>query len=266
MVLTANQSRRYARQISLPEIGVAGQKRLLAGRVLLIGVGGLGSPAGYYLTAAGIGTLGLVDGDILELSNLQRQIAHTTADLGRSKVESASRVFTALNPDVRINAHNLRLSAGNARGLFEEYDFIIDATDNFESKFLIAEACHAAGKPYSHAGILKFSGQALTVIPVQTACLRCVFDELPPANKEPPQGPLGVVPGVMGTIQATEAIKYLLGLGELLTNRLLIYDALRLQFRCVRINRNPACPLCRVRHAREAGTTKPRPPTAIAPP
>ena len=245
MVLTFNQSQRYARQLALPEIGEAGQKRLLAGRVLLVGVGGLGSPAGYYLAAAGIGTLGLVDGDTLELSNLQRQTAHTTADLGRPKVESAARAFTALNPDVRINAHNLRLTAGNAPELFREYDFIIDATDNFESKFLIAGACRAVGKPYSHAGILKFIGQTLTVIPGQTACLRCVFDELPPGNKEPPQGPLGVVPGVIGTIQATEAIKYLLGLGDLLTNRLLTYDALRLEFRAVRINRNPTCPLCR---------------------
>jgi len=244
-LLSKAQHQRYARQISLPEIGEAGQKKLLASRVLLIGAGGLGSPAGYYLAAAGIGTLGMVDGDVLELSNLQRQIAHATADLGRPKVESAARTFTALNPDVRVNAHNLRLTAGNAPELFKNYDFIIDATDNFESKFLIAGACHAAAKPYSHAGILKFIGQTLTVIPGQTACLRCVFDELPPGNKAPPQGPLGVVPGVLGTIQATEAIKYLLGLGELLTNRLLVYDALRLQFRCVRINRNPACPLCR---------------------
>lgn len=244
-VIGKEQSRRYARQLALPEIGVAGQKRLLAGRVLLIGVGGLGSPAGYYLAAAGVGVLGIVDGDVLELSNLQRQIAHTTADLGRAKVESAARTFAALNPDVRIDAHNLRLTAANAPALFKEYDFVVDATDNFESKFLIAGICHRVGKPYSHAGILKFAGQTLTVIPGKTACLRCVFDELPPANREPPRGPLGVVPGVIGTIQATEAIKYLLGIGELLTNRLLIYDALRLEFRTVRINRNPACPLCR---------------------
>jgi len=243
--LSKEQSQRYARQLALPEIGEAGQRRLLAGRVLLIGVGGLGSPAGYYLAAAGIGTLGLVDGDTLDLSNLQRQIAHTTADLGRAKVESAARAFTALNPDVQIKAHNLRLTAENAPGLFKEYDFIIDATDNFESKFLIAGICHAVGKPYSHAGILKFVGQTLTVIPGKTACLRCVFDELPPGNKGAPQGPLGVVPGVIGTIQATEAIKYLIGLGELLTDRLLTYDALRLAFRSVRINRNPACPICR---------------------
>jgi len=244
MTLSSNQSRRYARQLALPEIGEDGQKKLLASRVLLIGLGGLGSPAGYYLAAAGIGTLGLVDGDALELSNLQRQIAHTTADLGKSKVASAARAFAALNPDIRINAHNLCLTAENAPGLFKEYDFIIDATDNFESKFLIAAICHTAGKPYSHAGILKFIGQTMTVIPGQTACLRCVFDKLPPANKEPLQGPLGVVPGVIGAIQATEAIKYLLGLGELLTNRLLTYDALHLQFRAVRINRNPACLLC----------------------
>ncbi|MDD5678327.1 MAG: HesA/MoeB/ThiF family protein [Kiritimatiellae bacterium] len=244
-LLSQAQCQRYARQIALPEIGVAGQKRLLASKVLLIGVGGLGSPAGYYLAAAGIGTLGIIDGDTLELSNLQRQIAHTTADLGRPKAESAARTFTALNPDIRVNAHNLRLAAENAPGLFKEYDFIIDATDNFESKFLIAGACHAVGKPYSHAGILKFIGQTLTVIPGKTACLRCVFDELPPVNKAPPQGPLGAVPGVIGIIQATEAIKYLLGIGDLLTDRLLTYDALRLQFRCVRINRTPACPLCR---------------------
>jgi adenylyltransferase/sulfurtransferase len=160
-------------------------------------------------------------------------------------VESAARALAALNPDVRINAHNLRLTGKNIPSLLNDYDFVIDATDNFESKFLIADACHAAGKPYSHAGILKFIGQTLTVIPGKTACLRCVFDELPPDNKKPPQGPLGVVPGVIGTIQATEAIKYLLGLGELLTNRLLTYDALRLEFRCVRVNRRSACPLCR---------------------
>ncbi len=241
----AEQSQRYARQLALPEIGVEGQKRLSAGRVLLVGVGGLGSPAGYYLAAAGIGTLGIVDSDVLEFSNLQRQIAHTTADVGRAKVESAARTFAALNPDVRIDAHNLRLTAENAPALFKEYDFVVDATDNFESKFLIAGICHRVGKPYSHAGILKFIGQALTVIPGKTACLRCVFDELPPANREPPRGPLGVVPGVLGAIQATEAIKYLLGIGELLTNRLLTYDALRLEFRAVRINRNRACPLCR---------------------
>ncbi|MBU4212341.1 MAG: HesA/MoeB/ThiF family protein, partial [Verrucomicrobia bacterium] len=168
-ILSKAQRQRYARQISLPEIGEDGQKKLLASRVLLIGVGGLGSPAGYYLAAAGIGTLGLVDGDTLELSNLQRQIAHTPADLGLSKVESAARAFTALNPDIRINAHSLRLTTENARGLFKEYDFIIDATDNFESKFLISGICHAEGKPYSHAGILKFIGQTLTVIPGKTA-------------------------------------------------------------------------------------------------
>lgn len=245
MLLTSQHSNRYARQMALPEIGATGQKKLMASRVLLIGVGGLGSPAGYYLAAAGIGTLGLVDGDALEPSNLQRQIAHTTADLGRPKVESAARAFTALNPDVRINAHNLRLTAQNAPRLFKQYDFIIDATDNFEAKFLIAGACHASGQPYSHAGILQFSGQTLTVIPGKTACLRCVFDERPSDNKAPPSGPLGVVPGVLGTIQATEAIKYLLGIGTLLVNRFLTYDALRLQFRCVRVNRNPACPLCR---------------------
>lgn len=156
----------------------------------------------------------------------------------------AARAFTALNPDVHIQSHPVRLTRDNAPAILKDCDFIIDATDNFESKFLIAGICHAVGKPYSHAGILKFIGQTLTVIPGQTACLRCVFGELPPVNKEPPQGPLGVVPGVIGAIQATEAIKYLLGIGELLTNCLLTYDALRLEFRSVRINRRSMCPLC----------------------
>ncbi|TAN38654.1 MAG: HesA/MoeB/ThiF family protein [Verrucomicrobia bacterium] len=234
---------RYARQLALPEIGAAGQAKLAAARLLLVGVGGLGSPAGFYLAAAGIGTLGLADGDRLDLSNLQRQIAHTTADVGRLKVESAARTFQALNPAVQIRQHAERLTEVNAGALLRDYDFVIDATDNFESKYLIAAACHAADKPYSHAGILRFFGQTLTVLPGQTACYRCVFAD-PPPPPTPAVGPLGVVPGVIGTIQAAEAIKFVTGAGKLLTNRLLTFDALTMQFREIAVRRNAACPLC----------------------
>jgi molybdopterin/thiamine biosynthesis adenylyltransferase len=243
MNISASAEQRYARQLALPEIGAAGQAKLAAARVLLVGVGGLGSPAGFYLAAAGLGTLGLADGDRLEASNLQRQIAHTTADIGGLKVESAARMFHALNPAVRVRQHPARLTAENAAALLRDYDFVVDATDNFASKYLIAAACHAAGKPYSHAGVLRFFGQTLTVLPGQTACYRCVFPD-PPPPPTPAVGPLGVVPGVLGTVQAAEAIKFVTGAGQLLTNRLLTFDALTMQFREIAVRRNAACPLC----------------------
>jgi molybdopterin/thiamine biosynthesis adenylyltransferase len=244
MSLSAFQQQRYARHLTLPEIGAAGQERLLAARVLLVGVGGLGSPTGLYLAAAGIGTLGIMDGDVLEASNLQRQIAHTTADLGRPKVDSAQRTFEALNPDCRVRKLSGRLTAANAPRILAEFDFVVDATDNFDSKFLIADACHAAGKPYSHAGILACLGQTMTVIPGRTACYRCLFDEPPATPAGPPQGPLGAVPGVIGSLQALEAIKFITGCGTLLTDRLLTFDALQMQFRVVPVRRNPRCRLC----------------------
>lgn len=245
MNLTKEQLERYARNIMLPEMGVEGQEKLLAGRVLLVGAGGLGSAAAQYLSAAGVGTIGVVDPDAVELSNLQRQVIHTTADLGRPKIGSASERMRAINPDVRVNTYPERLTAGNALQLLNNYDFVIDATDNFPSKFLLADACHFAGKPYSHAGVLGFEGQMMTVIPNRTACYRCIFDAPPPdAPSRSQGGVLGVVPGVLGTLQAAEAIKFLLDRGELLTNRLLVYNSLAASFRTVPLKRNTACPLC----------------------
>jgi len=239
----AKHGERYARHLSLPEIGEKGQKKLGKSRVLIIGTGGLGSPAAYYLAAAGISTIGLMDSDVVELSNLQRQILHFTPDLGRKKTASAEDKLKMLNPDVQIKTYPIRLTSENARSILCDFDFVIDATDNFGSKILIANACHSAGKPYSHAGVLRFFGQTMTVIPGQTACYRCVF-ESPPEDPEIPQGPLGAVPGVIGSIQAVEAIKYLLHVGDLLTNRLLTFDAIKLRFREVPLKQNPHCLLC----------------------
>ncbi|MDX9978764.1 MAG: molybdopterin-synthase adenylyltransferase MoeB [Lentisphaeria bacterium] len=247
MSLSEAQIERYSRHILLSEVGGAGQERLLAGRVLLVGAGGLGSPASLYLAAAGVGTIGLMDGDAVDLSNLQRQIAHTTADIGRPKVESAAEKIRAINPDVTVRAHHERLTAANALGILRDYDFVIDGTDNFPAKFLVADACHFARKPYSHAGILKFDGQTMTVRPGESACYRCVFHAPPPPGAVPScsqAGVLGVLAGVMGTLQATEALKYLLGQGDLLANSLLVYNALALQFRKIALKRNPKCPLC----------------------
>jgi len=245
MSLTDDQRRRYARHLNLAEIGEAGQERLRAGRVLVVGTGGLGSPAAFYLAAAGVGTLGLMDGDVVELSNLQRQIMHRAVDIGRPKVESAAETLRALNPEIRLELYPERLTSANAPAILDRYDFVVDAVDNFPSKFLIADACHAAGKPYSHAGILQFLGQTMTVHPGRTACYRCLFDAPPtetPASG--PRGPLGVVPGVIGTIQAGEAIKHLLGIGKPLTDCLLVYEALSASFRRIPVRRNPACRLC----------------------
>ena len=244
MTLYSEQRERYARHLSLPEIGEAGQARLGAARVLVAGVGGLGSPAAYYLVAAGVGTVGLADSDRVDPSNLQRQILHATKDVGRLKVESAAEKLSALNPDVDVRAHPERLTKENAAGVFSAYDFVIDATDNFASKFMIADVCHKLKKPYSHAGIMKFMGQTMTVLPGRTACYRCVFEQEPPENGGKPQGPLGSVPGVLGAIQATEAIKFILGVGELLTNALLVYDALDMSFRRLQVRKNDRCPLC----------------------
>jgi len=245
MPLTAEERDRYARHLTLPEIGEQGQERLRAGRVLVVGAGGLGSPAALYLAAAGVGTLGIADADVVETSNLQRQLLHATPDVGRRKVISAMEKLRALNPHVRLRAHDERLSAANAERVFPDYDFIIDATDNFASKFLIANACHRTRKSYSHAGILRFLGQTMTVHPGVTACYCCIFDSLP---EEPaalrPQGPLGTVPGVIGAIQATEGIKHLLGIGSPLTNTLLVYEALGMTFRRAPVRRRPECPLC----------------------
>ena len=247
MDLSEEQLERYSRHIILQEVGAAGQERLLASRVLIIGAGGLGSPAALYLAAAGVGTLGIVDSDEVDLSNLQRQIIHHTADLGRAKIASAAAKMSAINPGIRVVQHAFRAEAANILPLIAEYDFVIDGTDNFAAKFLINDACVLGKKPFSHAGILRFDGQLITVLPGATACYRCVFNQPPPPNAVPScsqAGVLGVVAGVIGCLQATEAVKFLLGKGDLVTNALLTWNALRMDFRKVRVNRNPKCPVC----------------------
>ncbi|MHC4265688.1 MAG: HesA/MoeB/ThiF family protein [Planctomycetota bacterium] len=247
MSLNEQQIERYSRNIILKEIGGAGQEKLLSSRVLIIGAGGLGSSSALYLAAAGIGTMGIVDSDKVELTNLHRQIIYNTSDIGEEKVVSAEKRIKALNPDVNINVYNLRLRAENISPVIRDYDFIIDGTDNFPSKFLINDACYFEKIPFCHAGVLTFYGQLLTVIPGQTTCYRCIFKEPPPANAVPScsqAGILGVLPGVIGSLQATEAIKYLLDLGDPLTDTLLNYNALTMKFRKTELKPNPKCPLC----------------------
>jgi molybdopterin/thiamine biosynthesis adenylyltransferase len=231
----------------LGQVGSVGQEKLLSSKVLIIGAGGLGSPAGLYLAAAGVGTIGIVDADKVELANLHRQIIHHTADIGLEKVKSAETKMRAINPDVTVRTYNRRLKADNIREIIREYDFVIDACDNFATKFLINDACYFEKVPFSHAGVLRFFGQLITVLPGETTCYRCIFNASPPvgAVSSPSRaGVLGVLPGVIGTLQATEAIKYLLGVGKLLTDTLLTYDALEMEFRAVKVSRNPSCPLC----------------------
>jgi len=245
--LTQKQIERYSRHIILEEIGGRGQETLLASKVLIIGAGGLGSPAVLYLAAAGVGTLGIVDSDAVDLTNLQRQVIHHTADLDTEKVKSAENKIRAINPDVRVNAYHVRATADNITDIIRGYDFVIDGTDNFGAKFLVNDACYFEQVPFSHGGILRFDGQLITVLPGQTTCYRCIFGAPPPANAVPScsqAGVLGVLAGVIGCLQATEAIKYLLGLGNLLTNTLLTYDALGMNFRAIKLKRNRACPLC----------------------
>ncbi|MGA1979855.1 MAG: ThiF family adenylyltransferase [Sedimentisphaerales bacterium] len=247
MALTEEQRERYSRHIMLAQVGEAGQQKLLSSKVLIVGAGGLGSPAGLYLAAAGVGTIGIVDADKVELSNLHRQIIHHTADLGLEKVKSAETKMRAINPDVTVKTYHQLARAGNIREIIKEYDFVIDATDNFTAKFLINDVCYFEKKPFSHAGVLRFDGQLITVLPGETTCYRCIFNAPPPAGAVPPSsqsGLLGVLPGVIGTLQATEAIKYLLKIGDLLTNTLLTYNVLTMEFRKVRLNRNPNCLLC----------------------
>lgn len=242
--MNSEERERYARHLNLAQIGEQGQKRLRAGSVCVVGAGGLGSPAALYLASAGVGTIGIVDADVVELSNLQRQVLHFTADIGQLKVKSAITKLNALNPGVRLVGYSERLSASNASRIIKDYDFILDATDNFAAKFLIAETCHNEGKPYSHAGIKAFMGQTITVHPGETACCRCVFDVLPEEPEQVPRGPLSPVPGVIGAIQAAEAIKCILGIGTPLTNALLVYDSLGMTFRRVPVKRSPECVLC----------------------
>lgn len=247
MSLTEQQMERYSRHIILEQVGGAGQEKLLASKVLIVGAGGLGAPAALYLAAAGVGTIGIVDGDKVDLSNLQRQIIHHTPDVGKDKVLSAQNKIRAINPDTEVITYNKRVTAQNVAEIIRGYDFVIDGTDNFPAKFLVNDACYFEKIPFSHAGILQFDGQLITVLPGRTTCYRCIFGAPPPANAVPScsqAGVLGVLAGAIGSLQATEAIKSLLGIGGLLTNTLLTYNALSMEFRKVRLSRNPDCPLC----------------------
>jgi adenylyltransferase/sulfurtransferase len=254
--LTQEQIERYSRQIMIPDIGGKGQIRLRQGRVLVVGAGGLGCPAAFYLAAAGIGTLGIMDSDQVELSNLQRQILHATSDVGRAKVDSAKEKLVRLNPDVEVRAYPVRLTVENAAEIFAAYDFIVDGSDNFETKFLVNDVAVTLGKPFSHAGIVRFQGQTMTVVPGKSACYRCVFQE-PPVPGEilncQQAGILGAIAGTIGSIQATEAIKYLAGMAEdLLLNRILTYDAKSVTFRTIEVQRNPRCSTCADKKSAEA--------------
>ncbi len=241
------QLERYSRHIILKDVGIEGQERISKAKILVIGAGGLGSPALLYLAAAGVGRLGIADGDTLDLSNLQRQIIHFTPDVGKSKVLSAKEKINQLNPDVEVIAHQEMLTAANITQTIKEYDFVIDGTDNFPTKFLVNDACVLAGVPYSHGGILRFDGQTITILPGESACYRCIFLEPPPPKAVPTcsqAGVIGVIAGILGTLQANEAIKFVLGKGELLTDRLLTFDALNTKFREIKIKKNPSCGVC----------------------
>ena len=249
MTLTDPQFERYARHLILDEVGEAGQEKLIAARVLVVGAGGLGSPILMYLAAAGVGTLGIVDDDAVDLSNLQRQIIHSTGSLGTAKVKSAVESLAGINPEVRATPHHLRLTAANAQALIAEYDLVCDGSDNFATRYLLNDACYFERKTLIAASLLRFEGQLSTFKAYDgvTPCYRCLFRDPPPPDLVPrceQAGILGSVAGVLGTLQATEAIKELLGLGRSLAGRLLIYDALDGGSRIINVPRDPACPLC----------------------
>jgi adenylyltransferase/sulfurtransferase len=246
MDFTDLQIERYSRHIILQDVGVEGQQKILEGKVLLVGVGGLGSPVALYLAAAGVGTIGLIDGDVVDLTNLQRQVIHFTDDVKKAKVLSAKEKIEKLNPDVQVVTYQELLTTENVFEIISHYDFIIDGTDNFATKFLINDACVLAKKPFSHGGILRFEGQTFTYVPGE-ACYRCIFHAPPPANAVPTcsqAGVLGSIAGMLGTIQATEALKFFIGKGKLLTNRLLTFNALDMEFRTVKFKHNSSCPIC----------------------
>ncbi|MCE2509438.1 MAG: molybdopterin-synthase adenylyltransferase MoeB [Alphaproteobacteria bacterium] len=250
MAFNEEQIRRYARHIILPEVGAKGQEKLANARVLVVGAGGLGSPSLLYLTAAGVGTIGVIDDDVVDLSNLQRQVVHPTSRIGVPKVESAALTLAEVNPNVRVIRHHARLDAENALMLFKDYDLIADGSDNFPTRFLVNDACYFAQKPLVTAAILRFDGQLATFRAYEEGnhpCYRCIFREPPPPGSVPncaEGGVFGAVAGVMGTIQATEVVKELLGIGQSLDGHMLIYDGLEGSFRKIAITRDRACPLC----------------------
>jgi adenylyltransferase/sulfurtransferase len=248
-LLSARERQRYSRHLLLPEVGEAGQRKLKGARVLCVGAGGLGSPAALYLAAAGVGTIGIVDFDVVDVTNLQRQIIHATSDVGRSKLDSARDRLASLNPDVHVETIDAPLKAANARDVLDGWDVVLDGTDNFPARYLVNDACVLLGIPNAWGAISRFEGQASVFAVPGGPCYRCLHPEPPPPGLVPScaeAGVLGVLPGVIGTIQATEAIKLILGIGEPLIGRLLTYDALRMRFRDIRLRKDPECPICGV--------------------
>src|SRR6187401_1913993 len=245
--LSGDEIKRYSRHLIMPEVGMEGQKKLKAAKVLCIGAGGLGSPAALYLAAAGVGTIGLVDFDIVDVSNLQRQVVHTTDRVGDRKVESAQRTINALNPDVTVVAHEEMLVAENVERIIRGYDVILDGTDTFETRYILNDAAVAAGIPVVHASVFRFEGQLTTFVPYDGPCYRCLYPTPPPPELAPGcsvAGVLGVVPGILGLLQANEALKVLLGIGTTLSGRLLLFDALETEFTELKLRRDPNCPVC----------------------
>src|SRR3954467_322599 len=245
--LTNDEIKRYSRHLIMPEVGVEGQRKLKAAKALCIGAGGLGSPVAMYLAAAGVGTLGLVDFDVVDFSNLQRQILHGTPDVGRSKLASAKDRLNAINPNVKIETYETALSSENALELFAPYDVILDGTDNFPTRYLVNDACVLLGKPNAYGSIFRFEGQASVFATKEGPCYRCLYPEPPPPGLVPScaeGGVLGVLPGIIGVIQATETIKLLIGIGEPLIGRFMIYDALKMKFRELKLRKDPDCPVC----------------------
>ena len=247
VVLTNAEVARYSRHLIMPEVGMDGQLKLKAASVLCIGAGGLGSPVALYLAAAGVGRIGIVDFDVVDYSNLQRQIIHGTPDVGRSKLDSARDRLNAINPEVRIETHDAAISSANALDLLRDYDIIVDGTDNFPTRYLVNDACVLLGKPNVYGSIFRFEGQASVFATKDGPCYRCLYPEPPPPGLVPScaeGGVLGILPGVVGTIQATEAVKLIIGVGEPLINRFMIYDALRMRFRELKLRKDPDCPVC----------------------
>src|SRR6266851_159691 len=245
--LSPQEIARYSRHLIMPEVTLEGQKRLKAGRVLLIGAGGLGSPLGLYLAAAGVGRIGLVDFDVVDFSNLQRQVLHGTSDVGRPKLHSARDRLHAINPEVRVDLYETHLTSANAFDIFRPYDIVIDGTDNFPTRYLVNDACVLLKKPNVYGSIFRFDGQASVFFPPEGPCYRCLYPEPPPPGEVPScaeGGVLGILPGLVGCIQATEAVKLILGKGSPLIGRLILYDALQMSFQEFKVRRNPKCPMC----------------------
>src|SRR5512144_35073 len=247
MEFTEDQILRYSRHILLPEVGGEGQEKILNARVVLVGAGGLGSPVGYYLAAAGVGTIGVIDNDRVEISNLQRQIAHNTSRLGVLKADSAKETYETLNHDVKVVTHKERLTSANIKDIIKDYDIVVDGSDNFPTRYLVNDACVMLKKTLVSAAVFRFEGQVMSIYPGEGPCYRCLFEVPPPPGMVPScqeAGILGVVTGVVGTLQATEVVKAILGIGEPLKGRLLLWNALDMSFRTVKVPRNKECPVC----------------------